>query len=150
MYELHVRGFTAGAGSGVRFPGTYRGLAEKIEYLKALGITAVELLPIDEFDENDCRFVNPLTGEPLRNYWGYNPIAFGAPKAAYAHNPERSATRGGSSARWSSRSTTQGMEVYPRRGVQPHGGTGLRRADLQLPRPGQHSVSTCSTIGATT
>ncbi len=91
VYELHVRGFTAGAGSGVRFPGTYRGLAEKIEYLQALGITAVELLPIDEFDELDCRFVNPLTGEPLRNYWGYDPISFGAPKAAYAHNPERSA-----------------------------------------------------------
>ncbi len=91
IYELHVRGFTAGADSGVRFPGTYRGLAEKIDYLKELGITAVELLPIDEFDELDCPFVNPLTGERHRNFWGYNPITFGAPKAAYAHNPERSA-----------------------------------------------------------
>ena len=70
-------------------PGTYRGLVEKIDYLKELGITAVELLPVDEFDENDCPFVNPLTGEKLRNFWGYNPIAFCAPKAAYAHNPER-------------------------------------------------------------
>jgi isoamylase len=91
IYELHVRGFTVGAGSGVRFPGTYRGLAEKIDYLTELGITAVELLPIDEFDELDCRFVNPMTGERLRNLWGYDPIAFGAPKAAYANNPERSA-----------------------------------------------------------
>ena len=71
-------------------PGTFAGLAEKIDYLKWLGITAVELLPVDEFDENDCPFVNPLTGERLKNYWGYNPIAFGAPKAAYAINPERS------------------------------------------------------------
>jgi glycogen operon protein len=91
IYELHVRGYTNGADSGVRYPGTYRGLAEKIDYLKELGITAVELLPIDEFDEHDCPFVNPLTGEPLRNLWGYNTIAFGAPKAAYAHNTERAA-----------------------------------------------------------
>ncbi len=72
----------------MRHPGTYAGLTEKIGYLKTLGITAVELLPIDEFDENDCHFVNPFTGEKLRNFWGYNPIAFCAPKAAYAHNPE--------------------------------------------------------------
>src|SRR5579885_906110 len=51
IYELHVRGYTVGPGSGARFPGTYRGLAEKIDYLKELGITAVELLPIDELDE---------------------------------------------------------------------------------------------------
>ena len=57
--------------------------------LADLGITAVELLPVDEFDENDCPFVNPLTGEKLRNFWGYNPIVFCAPKAAYANNPER-------------------------------------------------------------
>ena len=89
IYELHVRGFTIKA--DVRHPGTFRGLAEKIDYLKDLGVTAVELLPIDEFDEDDCRFVNPFTGERLRNYWGYNPIAFGAPKAGYSSNPERAA-----------------------------------------------------------
>jgi glycogen operon protein len=89
IYELHVRGYTIGPSSGVLHPGTYAGLAEKIGELKELGITAVELLPIDEFDENDCPFVNPLTGEKLRNYWGYNPIAFCAPKAAYSSNPER-------------------------------------------------------------
>jgi isoamylase len=88
IYELHVRGFTASKSSGVRYPGTFAGLAEKIDCIKALGVTAVELLPVDEFDENDCPFVNPLSGERLRNYWGYNPIAFSAPKAAYAHNYE--------------------------------------------------------------
>ena len=87
FYELHVRGYTIDSSSGVRHPGTFAGLIEKIPYLKALGVTAVELLPIDEFDENDCPFVNPLTGERLRNFWGYNTIAFAAPKAAYASSP---------------------------------------------------------------
>src|SRR5208283_2255828 len=63
---------------------TFAGLIEKIPYLKWLGITTVELLPIHEFNECDCPFTNPLTGEPLRNFWGYNTIAFGAPKASYA------------------------------------------------------------------
>jgi len=90
IYELHVRGYTVDPSSGVRHPGTFAGLSEKIDYLKWLGITAVELLPVDEFDENDCPFVSPLTGERLKNYWGYNPISFGAPKAAYAWNPEHS------------------------------------------------------------
>jgi isoamylase len=90
IYEMHVRGYTIHPSSGVKHPGTYAGLAEKIDYLKELGITAVELLPVDEFDENDCPFVNPLTGEKLRNFWGYNPIVFSAPKAAYAHNYEQS------------------------------------------------------------
>jgi glycogen operon protein len=84
IYELHVRGFTCHPSSGVSRPGTFAGLAEKIPYLQRLGVTAVELLPVHEFDENDCPFSNPLTGEPLRNFWGYNSIAFGAPKAAYA------------------------------------------------------------------
>jgi glycogen operon protein len=90
IYELHVRGYTVDPSSGVRHPGTYEGLAEKIEYLKELGITAVELLPVDEFDEDDCPFVNPLNGAKLRNFWGYNPIAFSAPKAAYSVDVERS------------------------------------------------------------
>jgi glycogen operon protein len=84
LYELHVRGFTCHPSSGVAHPGTFAGLVEKLPYLKALGITAVELLPVHEFDENDCPFTNPLTGEPLRNFWGYNSIAFAAVKAAYA------------------------------------------------------------------
>jgi glycogen operon protein len=84
FYELHVRGFTCHSSSGVKSPGTFAGLVEKIPYLQWLGVTAVELLPIHEFDECDCPFTNPLTGEPLRNFWGYNSIAFGAPKASYA------------------------------------------------------------------
>ena len=84
IYELHVRGFTCHPTSGVARPGTFTGLVEKIPYLKWLGVTAVELLPIHEFDETDCPFDNPTTKEPLRNFWGYNSIAFAAPKAAYA------------------------------------------------------------------
>jgi glycogen operon protein len=91
LYELHVRGYTADPSSGVRQPGTFAGLIDKIAYLKELGVTAVELMPVDEFDELDCPFVNPLTGERLRNFWGYNTVAFAAPKAAYSSNPERSA-----------------------------------------------------------
>lgn len=84
IYELHVRGFTCHPSSQVAHPGTFRGLIEKIPYLKWLGVTAVELMPIFEFDECDCPFTNPDTGERLVNFWGYNPIAFAAVKAAYA------------------------------------------------------------------
>ncbi len=86
IYELHVRGFTRHPSAGVAHPGTYLGLVEKIPYLKELGVTTVELLPVYEFDENEGRRVNPFTGEILKNYWGYNPIGFFAPKAAYAAN----------------------------------------------------------------
>jgi glycogen operon protein len=84
IYELHVRGFTCHPSSGVAHPGTFAGLVEKIPYLQQLGVTAVELLPVHEFDERDCPFANQQTGERLRNFWGYNSIAFAAPKAAYA------------------------------------------------------------------
>ncbi len=84
IYELHVRGFTCDSSSMVAKPGTFAGLVEKIPYLKWLGVTAVELLPIHEFDECDCPFTDPNTGEKLVNFWGYNSISFAAPKAAYA------------------------------------------------------------------
>src|SRR6185437_2304353 len=84
IYEIHVRGFTCDPSSGIQHRGTYAGLIEKIPYLKALGITAVELMPVFEWDECDCPFFNPDTGEKLTNFWGYNPIAFAAPKAAFA------------------------------------------------------------------
>jgi isoamylase len=84
IYELHVRGFTCHPSSGVSKPGTFAGLAEKVGYLKWLGVTAVELLPIHEFDECDCPFTNPYTGQRNRNFWGYSSIAFAAPKSAYA------------------------------------------------------------------
>ncbi len=88
IYELHVRGMTVHKNSGVKNRGTFAGLIEKIPYLKELGITAVELLPINEFDESGNWRRNPLTGERLFDYWGYNSIAFFAAKAAYAadHN----------------------------------------------------------------
>ncbi len=84
IYEMHVRGMTANENSGVKHPGTFRGLIDKIPYLKDLGITAIELLPINEFDESGNWRRNPLTGERLFDYWGYNSIAFFAAKAAYA------------------------------------------------------------------
>jgi isoamylase len=89
IYELHVRGFTCHPTAKVAHPGTFLGLIEKIPYLKWLGVTAVELLPVHEFDECDCPFYNPKTGEKLVNFWGYNTFAFAAPKAAYAATADR-------------------------------------------------------------
>jgi glycogen operon protein len=86
IYELHVRGFTFHESSGVAHRGTYLGLIEKIPYLKELGITTVELLPVYDFDEHILDRRNPLTGEALLNLWGYSPIGFFAPKASYAVN----------------------------------------------------------------
>src|SRR5208283_2704366 len=84
IYETHVRGFTIHPSSGVEHPGTYRGLMEKIPYFKELGVTAVELMPVQEFNEHQVTGVNPQTGRPLSNYWGYDPVAFFAPKASYS------------------------------------------------------------------
>jgi glycogen operon protein len=84
VYELHVRGFTCDPSSKVAHPGTFLGLCEKIPHLKSLGVTAVQLMPVVEFDELDQFRKNPITGEDLKNYWGYSPIAFFAPKASYA------------------------------------------------------------------
>ena len=84
IYELHLRGFTRHSSSGVAHPGTYLGLIEKIPYLQSLGITTVELMPLLEFDETENFRRNPVTGERLLNFWGYSPVSFFAPKAAYA------------------------------------------------------------------
>ncbi len=84
IYETHVRGFTIHPSAGVECPGTYRGLMEKIPYLKALGVTAVELMPVQEFNEQQVIGINPQTGQTLRNYWGYDPVAFCAPKGSYS------------------------------------------------------------------
>jgi isoamylase len=91
IYELHVRGFTIHPSARVSFPGTYRGLVEKIPHLKELGVTAVELMPVQEFNENHFARINPHTGGRLKNYWGYDPLAFFAPKASYAHIREKGA-----------------------------------------------------------
>lgn len=87
IYELHVRGFTFHPSSGVRYPGTFAGVAEKIPYLKQLGVNAVELLPIFEFDER--KGARKHDGKELSDYWGYNPVGFFAPKASYGSRRER-------------------------------------------------------------
>ena len=84
IYETHVRGLTIHPSSGVPDPGTYRGLVEKIPYLKDLGVTAVELLPVQEFNTHEMKTRNPQTGERLRNYWGYNPVSFTAVNGSYS------------------------------------------------------------------
>lgn len=84
IYELHVRGATRHASSGVSAPGTYQGIIEKIPYFKELGVTSLELLPVQEFDFYENQRKNPFTGEPLRQYWGYSTLAFFAPKGIYA------------------------------------------------------------------
>ena len=84
IYETHIRGFTVHPSSGVQNPGTYRGLVEKIPWLKDLGVTAVELMPVQEFNGNQAALIHPQTGKPLGDYWGYNPVVFFAPKASYS------------------------------------------------------------------
>lgn len=84
IYETHVRGFTIHPNSEVAHPGTFIGLTEKIPYLRDLGVTAVELMPVTEFNEYELNRINPVTKEKLRNYWGYNPVAFFAPKQTYS------------------------------------------------------------------
>ena len=86
IYEMHVRGFTKHDSSGVAHPGTFAGLREKIPYLKELGINAVELMPIFEFDEmRDYRVVD---NKPVMNYWGYNTVCFFAPNTSYTAKVE--------------------------------------------------------------
>jgi glycogen operon protein len=84
IYETHVRGFTIHPSSGAAHPGTFVGLTEKIPYLQDLGVTAIELMPVLEFNENESQRLNPITGEKLKNYWGYNPVAYFAPKQSYS------------------------------------------------------------------
>lgn len=84
IYELHVRGYTRHSSSKVKNPGTFAGLSQKIPYLKKLGITAVELMPVTDFDETYPRRFNPDDKQPLLNFWGYDPLSFFAPKASYA------------------------------------------------------------------
>jgi glycogen operon protein len=84
IYEVHVRGITIHPSSGVAHPGTYRGLMEKIPYLTGLGVTTVELMPVQEFNEDSVRLGEPQDGKVLKNYWGYDPVVFCAPKGSYS------------------------------------------------------------------
>ncbi|KQV15318.1 glycogen debranching protein [Kitasatospora sp. Root187] len=82
IYEVHVGGLTASPTSRVTHPGTFTGVVEKIPYLKELGVTAVELLPVFDFDERQVLRTGP-NGAPLHNYWGYDPFGFFAPHTGY-------------------------------------------------------------------
>ncbi len=84
IYETHLKGFTVDPSSKVKAKGTFKGMVEKIPYLKSLGVTSVELLPVQEFNERENTRINPFTKEPLQNYWGYSTINFFSPKESYA------------------------------------------------------------------
>ncbi|BAY50086.1 glycogen debranching enzyme GlgX (plasmid) [Scytonema sp. HK-05] len=85
VYELHVRGFTKSPSSGCKSPGTFAGVIEKIPYLQELGVTAVELLPIFDFDETEL--LREVNGKQLKDYWGYNPHSYFAPETSYSASP---------------------------------------------------------------
>jgi isoamylase len=84
IYETHIRGLTMHPSSEVQHPGTYKGVIEKIPYFKELGITAVELMPVQEFMEDNGNRIDTITGDSLKNYWGYNPLLFFAPHGKYS------------------------------------------------------------------
>ena len=86
IYEMHIRGFTQDPSSQVKHPGTFLGVIEKIPHLLSLGVNAVKLLPVFEFDEREVKLKNPETGELLLNYWGYSPVHFFCPMRRYAIN----------------------------------------------------------------
>lgn len=86
IYEMHVRGFTRSSTSGVAHPGTFAGILEKLPHLLALGINAVELMPVFEFNElEDARVID---GKTLYNYWGYNTVSFFSPNTSYSSENE--------------------------------------------------------------
>ncbi len=84
IYETHVRGASCHSSSGVARPGTFRGIIETIPHFKDLGITSLELLPVQEFDALEIERDNPITGERLQNYWGYSSLSFFAPRGGYS------------------------------------------------------------------
>ena len=91
IYELHVGGFTRAPTSGCAHPGTFAAIVEKIPYLQALGVTAVELMPVCQFDPQDVARINPLDGSPLTDFWGYNTVSFFAPHPFYCVAPDEGA-----------------------------------------------------------
>ena len=109
IYELHVRGYTMDDSSNVRCPGTFAGLMEKLPYLEELGVNAVELMPIFEFDEMlDYREVD---GQKLYNYWGYNTVSFFAPNTSYTASTEYN-REGNELKRFIQACKQKGIEVY--------------------------------------
>jgi glycogen operon protein len=86
IYETHVGGFTKSKTAKVKNPGTFQGIVEKIPYLRSLGVTAIELLPVFEFDDSEV--LRTVDGQALRNYWGYSTMSFFAPHPGYCVDPE--------------------------------------------------------------
>ncbi|MCP4155278.1 MAG: glycogen debranching protein GlgX [bacterium] len=84
VYEAHVRSLTCHSSSGVKHPGTFAAIRQKIPYLKELGINCLELMPVYEFDEFENSRISPVSGQRLLNYWGYSSVGFFAPKTGYA------------------------------------------------------------------
>ncbi|MDA8432713.1 MAG: glycogen debranching protein GlgX [Nitrospiraceae bacterium] len=87
IYEMHVGGFTRHPSSGVKYPGTFSGVIEKIPYLRSLGVTDVELMPVMAFDEQDVPDAAKARG--LRNCWGYSTHSFFSPHPGYCISPEK-------------------------------------------------------------
>ena len=109
IYELHVRGFTKDPTSGVAHPGTFAGIMEKLDYLEELGVNAIELMPIFEFDEmQDYRVVD---GKTLYNYWGYSTVSFFAPNTSYTASTEYN-REGNELKRLIQACNRRGIEVY--------------------------------------
>jgi pullulanase/glycogen debranching enzyme len=139
IYEAHVRGFTRHPSSGVGKPGTFAGLIEKIPYLQSLGVTAVELLPIYEFEECGNVLTDPASDAQLYDYWGYNPISFFVPNAAYSSKSGRFRT--GVRVQNTGQGAACGRDrSHPRRGVQSHGGRRREGPDALVPRHRQSDV----------
>jgi len=111
IYETHLKGYTRSPSSGVAHPGTYKGFVEKIPYLKYLGVTAVEFMPVFEFDEFENTNVDPRTGERLVNYWGYSTVGFLRRKRRMPPILLRAA-RSVNSRRWCANFTKPGSKSY--------------------------------------
>jgi hypothetical protein len=134
IYETHVRGFTIHPNSGVDHPGTYRGLMEKIPYLKTLGVTAVELMPVQEFNETSVTRRNPQTINCSRITGDTIPWPSLRPKLPTAVR-EVWVSRSWSSRKWSGLFTSRHRSDSGR-GVQSHGGGKRTGADALFPRDG--------------
>ena len=137
IYEMHVRGFTRHPSSGVKHPGTFAGLREKIPYLKELGVNCVELMPIYEFDEfENSRAATRRPASCCCNYWGYSTVGFFAPKAGYAAT--RQARHAGRRVQDAHQGAApQRHRGHARRRVQPH-----RRGQRTRAVPSRSAAST--------
>ncbi|KAA3464634.1 isoamylase 1, chloroplastic [Gossypium australe] len=93
IYEMHVRGYTRHESSGTKFPGTYRGVVEKLDHLKELGVNCIELMPCQEFNELEYYSYNSVLGDYKLNFWGYSTINYFSPMIRYSSSGIRSCGR---------------------------------------------------------